>query len=281
MKPLFSLTLISITVLLSATTFGQKVTEVKLNQGITLQMPKKTGDLNCGTRGACVTWNPLQKKYYAAFAGNGAYPFAVFNADGDRISSDTLACQVDVRGLWFNPISKQVEGNGYNTIGWFRYQLDPKGDVKSFTILNDSLNQPDPQSVGAFDVKLKKIIFFFNNSVYFYSLNGKLNTDMNLPINLGITKAENIKLEDNIDYNEVVGKYNVNAIVYTGLPGAEYGVLNAGDKAVELYDAKTGYLTKKLMLPVNASVEYSFNFAYANGMVWLFDMEHRAWIGYK
>jgi hypothetical protein len=40
-------------------------------------------------------------------------------------------------------------------------------------------------------------------------------------------------------------------------------------------------MTSRLELPETASVNKSFNFAFANGMYWLFNMEERIWTGYK
>jgi hypothetical protein len=53
-------------------------------------------------------------------------------------------------------------------------------------------------------------------------------------------------------------------------------------KQIELYDAETGYLTQVLKLPSNAPELHTvFDFAYANGLFWIFDEENRTWVGYK
>ena len=75
--------------------------------------------------------------------------------------------------------------------------------------------------------------------------------------------------------------YNTTNMVITGLPGSELGFLNADEKQIELYNIKTGLLIKKLQLPKMAVTEKIFNFAYANGIFWLFDMDSRTWTGYK
>jgi hypothetical protein len=49
-----------------------------LKKTIELQMPKTLDDSMPGTRGAAVVWHPVQKKYYAAFAGNQGYPIGCF-----------------------------------------------------------------------------------------------------------------------------------------------------------------------------------------------------------
>jgi hypothetical protein len=40
-------------------------------------------------------------------------------------------------------------------------------------------------------------------------------------------------------------------------------------------------MTQILKLPDTATTEGMFNFAFANGIYWLFDMETRIWTGYK
>jgi hypothetical protein len=59
------------------------------------------------------------------------------------------------------------------------------------------------------------------------------------------------------------------------------GFLCVDFKEIGLYSIKTGLLTKTLSLPTEAPAELTFNFAYANGIYWLFDMEARTWYGYK
>src|SRR5215831_11978397 len=66
-----------------------------LKKVIELKMPKTASDDMPGTRGASVAWHPLQKKYYAVFAGNMDYPLAVFDEKGKRLSDDDLFAYID------------------------------------------------------------------------------------------------------------------------------------------------------------------------------------------
>ncbi|NJO25674.1 MAG: hypothetical protein HC867_07805 [Bacteroidia bacterium] len=95
----------------------------------------------------------------------------------------------------------------------------------------------------------------------------------------GLTAKDGIAADEHTD--ETPEGYNTTTIIYTSLPNAEIGVLNTVDKQVELYSIKTGFLSKKLQLPEDATTETMFNFAYANGIYWLFNMNTRTWIGYK
>jgi len=79
----------------------------------------------------------------------------------------------------------------------------------------------------------------------------------------------------------VLENYNHTSLIYTGIKGQELGFLNIAENQIELYDIQTGFMTKVVPLPESATIETTFNFAYANGIYWLFDMENRRWIGYK
>ena len=132
-----------------------------LKKSIELKMPGKVfaskingEDSLPGKRGGAVIWHPLQKKYYAVFAGNQTYPLAVFDFAGKRLSGDDLTTLEDLRGLWYNPTLKKICGNGYNDNGWFSYKLDAKGIPAEAEIYAAGMNQPGEQSVGVFNTDL-------------------------------------------------------------------------------------------------------------------------------
>jgi hypothetical protein len=232
-----------------------------------------------GANGACVTWNPVLKKYYCAVAGNADFPLSVFNSSGVLVSDSTLTTQIDVRGLWYNSRSKTLQANGYNDAGWITYKLDAKGIPVSITTLFEGMNQPGEQSVGVFDAT--------GNSVYFYD-----NTESPVLMKYNLADAKpassvllhpGTKYEEDIDEDwdvEAMFDYNSTTVVYTGIPRSEYGMLNVDLYQIELYNSD-GLVTKVLRLPDDAPVNEMFNFSYCNGIYWLFDKENRKWIGYK
>jgi hypothetical protein len=258
---------------LSTATFAQVKRDLK--KVMELKMPPLESG---GTRGAGVVWHPVQKKYYVSFAGNESYPMAVFSADGKRLTPDDQATKVDTRGLWYNPAKKQICGNGYNDNGWFSYTLDAKGLPKENKIDFTGMNQPDAQCVGAYNPLKKKVMFLFNGKISFYSDKAEV-TDEELVINWGRIKTEG--KNEAADEDETPAEYNTSTVIYTGIKGSEIGFLNVDDMQVELYDLSTGFLTTILNLPEGAPAEHMFNFAYANGMYWLFSMNDRVWTGYK
>lgn len=232
-----------------------------LKKIIELKMPKTEDDDMPGKRGASVAWHPVQKKYYAVFAGNTDYPLAVFDSKGKRLSDDDQTALIDVRGLWYNPVTKLVSGNGYNEMGWFTYKLDSKGIPSNAEEIHEGMNQPNEQSVGAYNAATKQILFVRGSQVYFYGSDAEAKDSM--MIHWSRKKADGpADDEDQMEANE---DYNSTTLVYTGIKGQELGFLNITNKEIDLYDIKTGFLSKTLSLPETATAESMFNFAYANG----------------
>jgi hypothetical protein len=253
-----------------------------LKKVLTFLMPRTVDDEMPGTRGASVVWHPLQKKYYAAMAGNIGYPLGVYDVKGKLLSDDSLNCNADVRGLWYNPIKKQVQGNSYNDYGWFAFILNAKGIPSGSKIFKEGMNQPDDQVVGAYRFPGDQVLFLYEGSISFYKSNA-IATGKTLKINWGRSKADGIaEDEEEIEDESLTpGDYNYTTVVFTGLKGAELGFLNITEMQIELYNIADGFMTKKLKLPEDAPMNQSFNFAYTNGMFWLFNMETREWSAYK
>lgn len=255
----------------SLTSSGQDTR--KLKKVLELKIPREGG-----ANAANVAWHPVQKKYYAAMAGNVEFCMAVFDVNGKLLSAPEQQTLFDVRGLWYNPSTGTFQMNGYNDFGWGEYKLNGKGIPVEVSILYQGLHQPDEQSVGAFNPK-EKIVYFFNEegNIEKYDLStGEYLEDIEL--HLGQTKEEADSLFDNYDY---LDSYNNTSVVYTGIPGAELGLLKYSDNEIELYNVESGYITRKLTLPDDAPAKEFLNFAFCNGIYWLFDTEARIWKGYK
>lgn len=251
-----------------------------LKKTVQCQMPLTADDDMPGTRGASITWHPVLKKYYAAMAGNAAYPMAVFDAAGKRVSDENLKTGFDTRGLWYNPEKKQIEGNGYNETGWFYYKTDAKGAITGSDTIATGMWQPDAQKVGAYLPASREVIFISELSIARYKYADRTtDPEKDIHLQLGNTKKDGPVNED--DLAALMENYNNTSVVYTGISGAEIGLLNTYSNKVELYDIKSGFLTQVLDLPDGILGESSFNFAYANGMFWFFNMDERIWYGCK
>lgn len=224
-----------------------------------------------GYNGAAVAWHPVYKKYYCAFAGNSSYPMGVFTATGRIISDEDLEGTFDVRGLWFNPDRKKLEGNAYSDGGWIQLKLDEDGMPFDHTVIAEGQRQPDVQSVGSYDVSRKMVFFLEKGQIRYYDAMGDPYSRFDLKLGVdGVLASED---------ESVLGNYN-NVACYTGFPGAEFALLNTDKLTIELYN-RQGLLTRVLALPDNASVSERFSFSYANGSFWLFDKELRTWVSYK
>ncbi len=229
-----------------------------------------------GANGASVAWHPVQKKYYAAMAGNVEFPLCVFDITGKRVSPEEQKALFDVRGLWYNPTTKALQMNGYNDFGWGEYKLNSQGLPTDVEVLHADMNQPGEQCAGAFNAK-DKLVYFLNSDGDVEAYNhGEAIFKETISLHLGRTK------EDGEGTNaDVLEDYNLTTVVFTGTKGAELGLLNHTNHEIELYNIADGYVTKKLKLPDSAPVTDWLNFSYCNGVYWLFDKTARIWKGYK
>jgi len=280
MKKIFFSLIFVLPVLLNAQLIKtlKKTVELKM-PGIAVPSIVTGEDSLPGKRGGAVIWHPLQKKYYAAFAGNETFPLAVFDVTGKLLSGEDQTCMVDTRGLWYNPKLKKICGNGYADIGWFSHTLDLKGIPVTSEIYVAGMNQPGEQSIGVFHAKTNLVYFIYGQNIFVYNADAMQEEDSTLRLYPGISKKEDIDEEDDGEF--LSEDYNSNVLIYTGISKAEFGLLNVMEKQVELYNKKTGLLTQKLRLPDDVETYTAFNFSYTNGTYWAFNMDTRIWTGYK
>jgi hypothetical protein len=219
--------------------------------------------LEDGTNASAVAYDPSENVYYAVIAGNESFPLEKFDASGNSLYTSNAG--VDTRGLWWNSKSKSLEINAYGDNGYYRVDLDGYGNLSGFAIqLVTGMNQPGEQSVAAFDDKKQLLYFFLDGAIYSYSVkNGKESKKhiyLDIPVSL-----------DDINYTTVI---------YTGVKGKEFGLLNYVDGDILFFDKK-GKNTGSVNLPDDAPVNSYFRFSYANGLVWLYSTDYRTWYGYK
>jgi hypothetical protein len=218
-----------------------------------------------GKNGASVAYNPGEKLYYCAIAGNETYPLETFDRNGMNVyQSDAYN---DLRGMWWNPKEKALEANCYADGGIVSLGLAENGFAwtGNRVIFQGSGHQPDDQSVGTFDAKKKEILYYDEGIVVGYSRKDGNPTKTFIPLDLP------------------VNEYDINwtTLVYTGEKKMELGVLNPFWKKVYLFNKKDGSHTGTLIFPADAPTYETFNFSYANGFFFLFDQDDRKWIGYK
>ena len=262
-----TLSIFSICFFLPLTMFAQAIAKKVME----FKIPREGG-----ANGAAVVWHPVQKKYYVAMAGNVSYPFAVYDETGKLLSPPELQTYFDVRGMWYNPGTKTLQVNGYNDAGWAEYVFDRKGFPSEVKILHKGKIQPDVQSTPAFN-PADQTLYFLTTEGYLekYEVTDAIFKEI---IQLRLAKTENAQAGD---YGNNMSEYNKTTVIYTGNPGAEIGLLNHVRSRIELYNIKTGFMSRYISIPETGLGKENLNFAYSNGIYWLFDKEKRVWKGYK
>ncbi len=230
-----------------------------------------------GANAAAVVYNPKTKLYYAAQAGNMEFPLVIFDENARVVSDAAQTTMIDVRGLWYNPKTKNMEGNGYDENGWFQYELDKNGLPEKITVRKQGMNQPDANSAGVLNTNENEVMFLVGMNIACYSVDGS-NKSKNITLHVGAASAADDAQLTEADFENT---YNMRSLIYTGKKGAEIGLLNVVKKQVELYDIKTGYMKQVVKLPANFKIETYFNFSFSNDTYWLFDKEERYWYGYR
>lgn len=223
--------------------------------------------LTSGSNGMSVAYNPKTKLYYAVIGGNTSFPLEVFDEKGNRIAGSKAG--VDVRGLWWNAKTKQLEANAYQSspskvsVAGIKLNDDnqPTGDIVSIT--NDEI-QPNINSSGAFNYKTNEIVFYNEGKLYKVKRNNFEN-------------AGSVKLSLPVDKDYI----NTTTVIYTGVKKKDVGVLDFKNNKVYLFNSKTGEHTQSISLPSSVRSPESFRFSYANGYIWFYNKGTRAWTGYK
>jgi hypothetical protein len=249
----------------------------QLRKTIELKMPKGPGD-----NGGTVTQNGKNRYFYATVAGNKTYSFAYFNQSGEMMSPPDLSLLADVRGLWYSPSLKTIQGNLFGNGGWVSYVLDDAGipyDAKPF--LPGQL-QPYPNSVAQYNLRENLVHFLKGSTVVAYNATtGAEVKERTVLLKAGYSKKMPPPADLIIDSNTVLTKYNTTTVVYTGISNAEYGLLNVETKEIELYSKNDGLLSQKLKLPADAVVKDKLNFSYSNNTYFLYNARNRSWVGYR
>lgn len=236
--------------------FGQLIDHPK--SSLILQFKQEDG-----TNGAAVAYNPIKELYYAVIAGNGDFPIEVFDVNGNNLYQTNAGN--DLRGIWWNPSTKALEGNGYGDIGLVSFAMDNNGfpSLGSNTIYEGGNTQPNGQSVGVLDTKKKQVAYYSEGAVYWYKrANGAFSKKLNLT--LGSTAS--------------INEYSM---IYTGVKKMEIGLLDFENNKIYLFNSKNGTQTATITLPKNAIASAAFKFSYANKHVFLYDIDSRSWTGFR
>lgn len=221
---------------------------------------QSTNLLNCSGVG----FNPIQGRYYAVRAGNPSFPLETWSSTGTQLY--TTSAGFDWRGMWWNPNTNQLEGNGYFSSGLWRADINGSGyALNTGATIFSGMAQPDAQSCGDYDYNANEIIYYFNGRIYRYS------------------RTTNAALGNYALTGCPVAFSNINSttVVYTGCLGKEIGILNYVNKRIYLFNKSNGAYVGTSQLPNTAVTTGSFRFSYANGLAWLFDLGTGNWYSYR
>jgi len=149
-------------------------------------------------------------------------------------------------------------------------------------VLHKGMNQPSEQSVGVYNYK-EKVLYFLNSEgkveVYDAKTAEYISTiELKFMV---IDREDNDNYDEDENINLFNEQYNSTSMVYTGISGAELGVLNHEKNRIELYSIRNGWMVRQLNLPYGAPVNEWMNFAFANGIYFLCEKTERIWYGYK
>src|ERR1051325_1727130 len=253
-----SIAFISALAITAATAHGQsRVLTLAQKGNITLQCEGSTANRSG------IAFNPKKKLYYSVDCGNAGYPMETFDEQGHKLQS--LPQGFDYRGLWWNPNTDQLEGNGFDRYGYCTQTLDvngyPLGAVSHIVI---GQYQPSDQSCSTYNSKDNEVIDYANGRIYRYTHDDG--------ILLGSVKITGLPCgEEDIDST---------SISYTGCAGLEYCIYDFNHKAVH-FISKDGKFVSTSVLPPGASAPDRFRFTFCNGYAWVFDDLDFKWINYK
>ncbi len=217
-----------------------------------------------GTNATGVAFNPTLSLYYAAVAGNPGFPLETFSAAGVPLFQTNTG--FDMRGMWWNPNTNQLESNGYNTGGIWKYNLNASGyalntGVSIFT----GMNQPTAQSNGDYNCADNEIVYYNAGAIM------RRNRTTNALIgSLAITGLP-----------VALGNLNDNSICYTDCLGHEYALLDYVLKRVYFINKATGAYNGMSQLPATAVTNVSFRTSWANGLFWIYNTANLTWYSYQ
>ncbi|MEM7037083.1 MAG: hypothetical protein AAF570_08910, partial [Bacteroidota bacterium] len=198
-----------------------------------------------------VAYNPILDLYYKVRAGSSGYILYTYDANGNTLASNTAG--FDFRGLWWNPNTNQLQGNGFSSNGYRTVTLDANGYATSSGSNVSGQNQPNSQSVGDYDYDDNEVIFYANGNIHRYNIS--------TGASLGSYAITGLPTFTSSLTNNVVG--------YSGIAGQEIMVYDRNTKRVYFIDKSTGAYQSTVQLPATAAGPSSFNVSFANNRIFI------------
>ncbi|MBK7761893.1 MAG: gliding motility-associated C-terminal domain-containing protein [Bacteroidetes bacterium] len=211
-----------------------------------------------------VAYNPNLALYYGVRAGNPTFPLETWTSTGTPLYNTSAG--FDWRGMWWNPTTNQLEGNGYAASGMWKADLNGSGwALNTGTSIFAGMNQPDAQSCGDLDWQAYEVLYYFNGFIHRYS------------------RTTNAFLGSYPITGTPVALSNLNSttLMYTGCAGKEIALLDYVNKRVYVYNKANGAYAGMSQLPATAVTTTSFRTSWSNCFVWLFNQPNFTWYSYQ
>lgn len=211
-----------------------------------------------------VAYNPNFNLWYIAQAGNPGFPLETFDAAGTPLYQTNTG--FDMRGLWWNANTNQLESNGYNTLGIWAYDLNASGyALNTGTSIFTGLNQPTSQSVGDYNC--------VDDEIWYYNAGSIMKRDRTTNALIGNFPITGLPVG--------TANLNNNTVFYTDCQGHEIGLVDYVLKRIYFVDKTTMAYTGFSQLPAGTVVSNAFRASWANGLVWLFDTGPDIWYSFE
>lgn len=209
-----------------------------------------------------VIFDARHQQYISGWVGSREFALEVFSAQGEPIAQ--TPAEIDLRGIWLGFRSKKLMTNAYLG-GIEARKMDESGIPNGeHQIINHRHEPPSNDAVATLDTDRRKLMYLMAPGVWLYTPKGK-----------AIKPIRFKGLPVSWDY------LNPTQAIYTGWKGKEIGVLDVKNKKVYLFDKQTGVFAASISLHPKTHVPERFGFAFANGLLWLYDAPKRRWVGYR
>lgn len=216
------------------------------------------------TNRSSLAYNPSLQLYYSVNAGDITYPIETFTNAGVRVNS--AAAGYDFRGIWWNKITSQLQGNVYSGAGIISLTLDNTSGyaLGGGSDISGTNGTPYAQSAAAFDPVNNQIDYYYSGMIYQYdyATQSLVNTEVvgGLPV--------------------ATTNLSPYTMIYTGCTGKEYGFYDNVNRIIYFTDL-TGTYVGESQLPSDAPLVPVVGMAYANNLLWLFNSATLQWQSYN
>jgi len=216
-----------------------------------------------GGMGVSVVWNPGMKRYYAAVSGNGERWLFMYDEKGKALKSPYLL-PFDPGSLWLEGAGKILKSYASGMEGLYVIHLREGLPAYAENIFY-ALHNPVAIGNGAWAGRKKEMWYYHDKAIFRYKIR---HAHHRPPLHLDIDDFDN--------------ELNSMGVVYTGIRNAEIGLYDRGQHRILLYNSRSGRCTKILqILDDNGPKPLCGDFAYTNGLFWLYSRETGNWHGYR